>query len=233
VAASARAAPAPTAGADLTLLFDEGSRYRSYVNADRTTVDARGWTPLPLGFRVELEGASQTGTQAVVLPGDLQRGQQVRAWLLGGRLQRAVGRITPLVGIDLLSGDDDATDGRYTAFSTMFGTNHAFYGLMDVFGEPAAGTRERGLHDLFAMLTVAATPHIAPHLELHRFSLATGDDRALGTEGELIAPIRFNQFAALELGAGLYHTGSGAAAVGLGEAGRNRSWFYAQLRAGF
>jgi hypothetical protein len=233
VGAYARSGSPRAAGADITLLFDAGSRYRAYVNADRATLDARGWTPLPLGFRVELEGAAQTGTQSVVLPGDVERGQQVRAWLLGGRVQRPIGRVTPIAGADLLSGDADATDARYTAFSTMFGTNHGFYGLMDVIGEPAATTRERGLHDLFAMLNVAVAPSFVPHAEVHRFTLATGDDRSLGTEGDLVAPIRVGQFATVELGAALFHTGSGAAAVGLGDAGRNLSWIYAQLRAGF
>jgi hypothetical protein len=221
------------AGADLTLLYDAAARYRAYVNSDRFTTDLRGWTPLPLGFRVELEGAAQTGSQSVVLPGDVESGQSVRAWLLGGRLQRAFGRVTPLVGADLISGDDSPTDGTYTAFSTMYGSGHAFYGLIDVIGDPAATTRERGLRDLFAMLTVAATPSFAPHAELHRFTLATGDDRDLGIEADLVAPIRLTQFASLELGGALFHTGSAGVPLGLGPDGTNRTWLYSQLRVAF
>jgi hypothetical protein len=225
-------APRP-AGADLTLLYDAGARYRAYVSSDRLTTDLRGWTPLPLGFRAELEGAAQTGSQSVVLPGGVESGQSVRAWLLAGRLQRAFGRVTPLVGADLLSGDDSPADGTYTAFSTMYGSGHPFYGLIDVIGDPAATTRERGLRDLFAMLTVAATPSFAPHAELHRFSLATGDDRDLGVEADLVAPIRITQFGSLELGGALFHTGSAGVPLGLGPDGTNRTWLYTQLRVAF
>jgi hypothetical protein len=224
---------APRAGADLTLLYDVGARYRAYVNSDRLTTDLRGWTPLPLGFRVEVEGAAQTGSQSVVLPGDVQAGQSVRAWLLGGRLQRAFGKVTPLIGADLLSGDDTPTDGTYTAFGNAYGSGHPFYGLIDLIGDPAATTRERGLRDVFAMLTVAATPNFAPHAELHRFSLATGPDRDFGTEADLAAPIRITQFATLELGAALFHTGSAGVPLGLGPDGTNRTWLYSQLRVGF
>ena len=221
------------AGADLTLLYDGGARYRAYVSSDRFTTDVRGWTPLPLGFRGELEGAAQTGSQSVVLPGDVQAGQRVRAWLLAGRLQREFGRVTPLLGADLLSGDDSPADGTYTAFSTMYGSGHAFYGLIDLIGDPAATTRERGLHDLFATLAVAATPTFAPRTELHRFTLATGDDRDFGTEADLVAPIRITQFASLELGAALFHTGSAGVPLGLGPDGTNRTWLYSQLRVAF
>jgi hypothetical protein len=221
------------AGADLVLLYDAGARYRPYVNSDRLTTDLRGWTPLPLGFRVEVEGAAQTGSQSVVLPGDVQSGQSVRGWLLAGRLQRAFGKVTPVVGADLLSGDDSPTDGTYTAFANAYGSGHPYYGLLDLIGDPAATTRERGLRDVFAMLTVAATPTFAPHAELHRFSLATGPDRDFGTEADLVAPIRITQFASLELGAALFHTGSAGVALGLGPDGTNRTWLYSQLRVAF
>ncbi|HET9797741.1 MAG TPA: hypothetical protein VFP90_07130, partial [Gemmatimonadaceae bacterium] len=214
-------------------LYDGGARYRAYVSSDRFTSDLHGWTPLPLGFRVELEGAAQTGSQSAVLPGDVQAGQSVRAWLLAGRLQRPFGRVTPLVGADLLSGDDTPTDGTYTAFSTMYGSGHPFYGLIDLIGDPAATTRERGLRDFFATLAVTATPTFSPRAELHRFTLATGDDRDFGTEADLVAPIRITQFASLELGAALFHTGSAGVPLGLGPDGTNRTWLYSQLRVAF
>ena len=220
-------------GADVTLLYDGGAQYRTFANADRTTLDARVRAPIPGGLRLELEGAAQTGTQSFVDTASRQSGQSVRAWLLGARLVRAVSRATVTLGVDALSGDNAPKDGRYTAFSTMFATNHPFYGLMDVIADPAATTKEHGLRDAFGTVAVNVTSAFAPRLELHRFTLATGNDRALGLESDLVAPVKLPANTSLELGLSLFRNGSAAPAVALGDPRTTKRWLYAQLRAGF
>ena len=162
-------------GPDVTLLYDGGARYRSFTNADRTTLDARVRAPLPIGLRLELEGAGQTGTQSFVAASGAESGQQVRAWLLGARLARSVQWAALTLGLDALSGDATPNDDRYTAFSTMFATNHPFYGLMDVIGDPAATTKERGLRDAFA--TVAVIRHADVRSARRAASLLAGHRR--------------------------------------------------------
>lgn len=220
-------------GADVTLLYDGGARYRSFTNADRATIDARVRGAMPAGLRLELEGAAQSGVQSFVSTSGVASGQRVRAWLLGARLARNVQRTTLTLGLDALSGDDTPNDDRYTAFSTMFATNHPYYGLMDVVGDPAATTKERGLRDAFGTIALAVTPTFAPRAELHRFTLATGADRAMGSEMDLVAPIRLPANTNIELGLSLFHNGSAAPALALGDAGTTKRWLYAQLRAGF
>jgi hypothetical protein len=220
-------------GVDVTLLYDGGAQYRSFANADRTTLDARLRAPIPAGLRLELEGAAQTGTQSFVDASGIASGQSVRAWLLGARLARNVSRAALTLGIDALSGDAAPKDGRYTAFSTMFATNHPYYGLIDVIADPAATTKERGLHDAFGSVAVNVSSAFAPRLELHRFTLAAGADRALGLESDLVAPIKLPANTSLELGLSLFRNGTAAPAVALGDPGTTRRWLYAQLRAGF
>jgi hypothetical protein len=220
-------------GVDFTLLFDAGARYRTFIDADRTTLDTRVHGVAPLGVRVELEGAVQGGSQTLVPSTGAPAGQRVRAWLLGARVARTTGRVTTTFGLDALSGDDTPTDDRYTAFSTMYGTNHPYYGLMDVLGDPATTTKERGLRDMFGALAMPIGTSFAPRAELHRFALATGDDRRLGTEADLVAPIRLTAGTSIELGYALFRNGPAAAPLGLGADGAYRKWIYAQLRAGF
>jgi Alginate export len=220
-------------GADVTVLYDGGARYRSYANSHRTTADARVRAPLPFAFRIELEGALQTGAQSYVPATGTPTAQSVRAWLAGARVARAVGRGTATAGVDLLSGDDSPTDARYSAFGTMFGTNHPFYGLLDVIGDPAATTKERGLRDAFVTATHPATSWLAPRAELHRFTLATGAQRRLGVEADLVVPIRLAAGTTLELGYALFRAGPAAEPLGLGVDRSYRKWGYAQLRAGF
>ncbi|HEX7941338.1 MAG TPA: alginate export family protein, partial [Gemmatimonadaceae bacterium] len=227
-----RGAPQKT-GADVTLLYDGGAQYRSFANADRATLDARLRAAIPAGLRLELEGAAQSGTQSVVAAGGVQSGQRVRAWLLGARLARSVRRAVLTVGLDALSGDATPNDGEYTAFSTMFATNHPYYGLMDVIGDPAATTKERGLRDAFGAVALNVTPAFVPRLELHRFTLATGNDRALGLESDLVAPIKLPANTSLELGLSFFRNGTAAPSLSLGDPGTTKRWLYAQLRAGF
>jgi len=221
-------------GADVTVLYDGGARYRSYADAHRTTADARVRASLPLAFRIELEGALQTGAQSYV-PSSTgsTSAQSVRAWLAAARVTRAIGRGVATAGVDMLSGDDSPTDARYSAFGTMFGTNHPFYGLLDVIGDPAATTKERGLRDLFVHAAHPVASWLAPRAELHRFSLATGTERRLGVEADLVAPFRLAAGTTLELGYALFRAGPAAESVGLGSDRSYRRWGYAQLRAGF
>jgi hypothetical protein len=51
------------------------------------------------------------------------------------------------LGADVLSGDDDATDGKWKAFDTLYGTNHKFYGAMDYFINIPKNTYGGGLVD--------------------------------------------------------------------------------------
>ena len=220
-------------GADVTLLYDGGAAYRSYTDAHRTTADARVRLPLPLAVRLELEGALQTGAQSYAPATGSPTTQSVRAWLAGARGSRAIGRGTATAGVDLLSGDDTPADGRYSAFSTMFGTNHPFYGLLDLIGDPAATTKERGLRDLFVTAAHPVTTWLAPRAELHRFDLATGAERRLGTEADLVAPVRIAAGTTLELGYALFRAGRAAEPLGIGTDRSYRKWGYLQLRAGF
>jgi hypothetical protein len=220
-------------GADVTLLYDGGALYRSYSDAHRTTADTRVRIALPLAVRVELEGALQTGAQSFVPATGAPVAQSVRAWLAGARASHALGRGTATAGMDLLSGDDTPADGRYSAFSTMFGTNHPFYGLLDLIGDPAATTKERGLRDLFVAAAHPVTTWLAPRAELHRFDLATGAERRLGTEADLVAPMRLAAGTTLELGYALFRAGRAAEPLGLGTDRSYRKWGYLQLRAGF
>lgn len=223
---------------EVTLLHDVGGHYRAWDDARRTTLDARLRTGRVLGVAAELEGAVQVGRQRFVpADGAATHEQDVGAWLAGARLAAApiaaARRATGTLGVDVLSGDASPADGRYTAFATPYASNHAFYGLMDLVGEPAASTRERGLVDAFATAAVRLHPAASLRGELHRLALATGDGRALGWEADAVVPLRIGATASLELGLAAFRAGPGAATVGLGSNGRTHRRGYLQLRAGF
>lgn len=224
-----------TARVEMTALLDVGSDYRTFRDARRSTVDLRVRHANIGGLRVELEGAAQRGSQQVLVV-DTSTPQSVNAWMAGVRIGNAITTSTPLgitLGADFLSGDADASDSRYSTFNTLYGTNHPFYGLMDVFGDPAGATRERGLRDVFVQADARFNDRYRLHAELHRFELATGEGRDLGWEADVVFPIPLTPQARVDIGYSAFRAGDAAPAVGLGVKGSIKQWAYVQLRASF
>lgn len=222
---------------ETTALYDGGAHYRTYDRSNRATLDTRWRASRVVGVSLELEGAYQFGSQRYVsaTPG-ATREQRVGAWLAGARVGTAdvAGRPVRLtLGADVLSGDRSPADGRYGAFNTMFATNHPFYGLMDLFLDPAARTKDGGLVDTFATGTFTLTPDVTLRSELHHFALETGSDAPLGWEGDIVLPMRLNGVAGIDVGYTVFRAERGARAIGLGAEGTYRNWAYVQLRAGF
>jgi Alginate export len=225
------------AALDATLLFDGAANYRAYSGSDRVTADARLRSGTTQSFGIELEGAIQAGHQhAQPIASSAPVSQSVAAWMGGaraGRFPMASRRTSAIVGADLLSGDGSPVDGTYTAFNTMYATNHPFYGRMDLFLDPAARTKDAGLVDLFASAASGLDTPVAARVDIHRFAPQAGNSREIGWELDAIVPVKLSKAVDLELGYGAFRASSGADVMGLGQAGSTRHWAYAQLRAAF
>ena len=222
---------------DGTVLYDAGAKYRAFASSDRFTADARLRSGLAKPFGVELEAAYQAGRQRYQANATTPSvAQDVSAWLIGARAGHfpAAGRkMTGIVGVDMLSGDAKASDGTYTAFNTMYATNHPFYGLMDLFLDPAARTNDQGLVDALGVMTAELNSRATLRTELHHYAPQAGKTSEIGWELDAIMPIKLSSAATLELGYGAFRAGAGATAMALGANGYARHWAYAQLRASF
>lgn len=219
-----------------TILYDGGGHYRTFVSADRVTMTARLRTPRVFGLVFEVEGAGQRGHQIDTADSAKFGHQSLQAWMAGTRVSTAPSgrnRATIAIGADVLSGDANPHDAKYGAFSTLYGSNHAFYGLMDVIGDPAAATHERGLVDLLATGAISLGSRVTLLGELHRFAFASGGARDIGWEADLLVPLRLLPNAAVDLGVSAFRAGRHASAIGLGQPGTIREWAYVQLRVGF
>lgn len=133
-----------------------------------------------------LEAYAQLGSLA---------GASYSAWMLG-----VVGTYAPKMAgkprlslwFDNLTGDADLTDDQITSFQSPFGTNHKFYGIMDVMCyTQACWVDGRGLRD--AALKVDLTPvgRLKLNLDLHAFLAAANQsedqESMLGQEVDLWA----------------------------------------------
>lgn len=156
----------------------------------------------PVSWRVE--AAYQGGTRA---------DQDVSAYLVAVRAGVPWGdRGRAELWYDRLSGDDDPLDDEVNVFDTLFGTNHKFYGLMDLFTNIPVHTNGRGLQDLALKTSFAATEDIALNADLHAFFVAAGDgldSSHLGEELDLTARWGYAPGIAFSGGGALFFPGDG------------------------
>lgn len=224
------------------LVHDRGVRFRAFDEVRRTTGYARYRTAPTAGIVLDVESAYQFGTQQRVVTGDPRttRAQDISAWFLGARLNRPADDAVPAaftVGVDWLSGDDNPADGDYSGFNTLYGTNHKWYGTIDLFLDPNARTGDRGLIDVMAGTVVTLSPRATLRADVHHLRAATAGvsaiDRSLGWEGDVSVPVQLSKASSVEIGYSVFRTQSGFSDLGLGESGALRHWGYLQLGVRF
>ncbi len=107
-----------------------------------------------------------------------QTGKTENNLLLGSYMINAYGELHNkqlLVGIgfDYLSGNKDNTPvNRSHSFSTLYATNHKFYGYMDYFTNIPADTKQHGLIDPYLRIGVVSAKSLRSTLDVHHFYLA-------------------------------------------------------------
>jgi hypothetical protein len=86
------------------------------------------------------------------------------AWMAAAKVGISIDHaVKPTIGggIDVLSGDGDATDGKLGTFSTLFGTSHPFFGHQDRY---IGGNGDAGLID--GQFNFGMNPYSAMRLEV-------------------------------------------------------------------
>ncbi|MFV1980870.1 MAG: alginate export family protein [Rhodothermia bacterium] len=117
----------------------------------------------------EFELAYQGGSQA---QDSLQPSATIEAYMASGSVGYTVlPKIKGFVRLlyTRLSGDGDPSDNKARTFSTLFATNHKFYGYMDYFPRTL---RKYGLQDYSILGSVAAARGLRLTAELHHFMVA-------------------------------------------------------------
>jgi Alginate export len=129
----------------------------------QTTVGGR-WYGHRKAVTFRLESSFQTGTRT---------GVGVSAYMIGARVGRSIfgGRGTVTAWYDFLSGDDPS-DEKTQAFSTLFATNHKFYGFADLFLNIPVQTGGHGLQDFALKFSAKTSDRTKVGLDLHSFYAA-------------------------------------------------------------
>lgn len=163
----------------------------------------------------ELDAAMQMGDYNIT--GNQSR--NINANMIGVRLGYSLPEIAKLrlgVGFDRLSGQD-AGSSDYTAFHTLYATNHKYYGFMDYFLNIPGNTNGLGLQDIIAQVSLVPVEGLSLAVDLHLFSTASdpaeftgmeNKDQAIGTEIDITAKWTVAKAVGMTLGYSMF---SGAA----------------------
>jgi hypothetical protein len=130
---------------------------------------------------------------------------------------------------DQLSGDADSTDHEDRSFDTVYGTNHKYYGIADVFTNIPLHTGGHGLRDAAVKLNWKPTAHVTSNLDVHRFASATKTARGSGFGYEIDAFGSYQHSASLQLSGGVAEFFPGDAFAAIGRPKKDAFFSYAML----
>ncbi|MFQ5689319.1 MAG: alginate export family protein [Gemmatimonadota bacterium] len=164
--------------------------------------------------------------------------QDIRAYIVSAALAyRLPTTVAGELGaqIDLLSGDRSTGDGNFGAFNTLYATNHAFYGYMDLWLDIPKQTGGLGLVDLIGRGS-AQPGEWTLRVDLHHFRLARSPQagsRSIGTELDLTLTRPLAPGLDLRAGYSLFAPSAAAGPPPISLGGDVLHWAYLQTRMHF
>ena len=182
------------------------------------------------GWKLVLAGYYQTGKTADNL--------NLNAAMVNAYVEKVIKKITLGAGVDYLTGN--AVDTKPTTshnFSTLYPTNHKFYGAMDYFLGFPADTRGRGLQDIYARLKMKASDKFTAAVDVHYFSSAHNQitsfsnvKKNLGTEVDLLTEYIPSADISLQLGYSVMLATNNMEAIKGGNKNNYNYWAFAMLK---
>ncbi len=162
-------------------------------------------------------------------------GVEVEAFMFGARVGAVVSdKATITAWYDYLSGDDDPTDNKVKVFSTLFATNHKFYGFADLFLNIPVHTGGLGLQDLALKGAFRPRDDVNVSIDFHEFLFArqgTMTSRRIGEEIDLTVSHRYSPNLSVQAGYSFIAQGDGFR--DLGRLSEDMQWGYLMLNANF
>ena len=141
------------------------------------------------------------------------------------------------IGLDYLSGNSDNTSSTHShSFSTLYATNHKFYGFMDYFINVPADTKQRGLVDGYLRLGVPGKK-VTTTLDTHYFSLphqnnftTNNSTTSLGTETDLLFDYQPSIVIDLQFGYSMMFANKNMELIKGGNKNNYQGWAFVMLK---
>lgn len=98
-------------------------------------------------------------------------GTRVNAWNLNARADYKTRKLTPGIGLSLISGDNSKSSDSDELFELLYGVRHLVYGYMDYFNNLPKATGSGGLNDLYGVVAYQVNQKLSLTAEYHYFAL--------------------------------------------------------------
>jgi len=154
-------------------------------------------------------------------------------------------KFTVLGGFEYISGQKKNDLTTYSAFNTLYGTNHKFNGNMEYFSGAPKSLKFAGLMNPYIDLIYKLNDKLSLRADLHYFALDQGyyyikdsnkkavatkvSSKYLGTEGDLSCNINFSKEVSLLFGYSYMIADNSLPLIVGGDKGRLGNWAFAQL----
>lgn len=141
-------------------------------------------------------------------------------------------------GLDYLSGNSDKTSSDHSqSFSTLYATNHKFYGYMDYFINIPADTKQRGLIDPYLRFGIAPYKNFKTTLDAHKFYLANENGQSinkiqkeLGDELDLLMEYQPSSIINLQVGYSMMFATKNMELIKGGDKNNYNGWAFIMLK---
>ena len=162
----------------------------------------------------------------------------IHAYMLNGYVEYRKQMLFGGIGVDLLSGNSDNTSKTESDnFSTLYATNHKFYGYMDYFLSFPTDTKQRGLTDMFARLGLSLRNDFTAVVDVHSFALANANNTGtqkigtgLGTEFDLAFEYKPSPLITLQAGYSMMFATKNMELLKGGNANNYNGWAFFMLK---
>jgi hypothetical protein len=157
------------------------------------------------------------------------------AWMLNSYAEAHNKKIFAGLGLDYLSGNNNETAlNQSHSFSTLYATNHKFYGYMDYFINIPADTKQRGLIDPYLRLGATPNKKITTTIDVHYFLLANENvlpaNKYLGTEVDALFDYKSSAFINLQAGYSMMFATKNMEVIKGGNRNNYNGWAFIMLK---
>ena len=162
----------------------------------------------------------------------------LNAYMINAYVQLQNKKIFAGIGLDYLSGNGDETNSNHNhSFSTLYATNHKFYGYMDYFTNIPADTKQRGLIDPYFRIGLSPNKKITTTLDVHHFLLSNENNlsinkvnKELGNEFDLLMDYKISPFINLQAGYSMMFATKNMELIKSGNKNNYNGWAFIMLK---
>lgn len=167
--------------------------------------------------------------------GKTENNLSLNAFMINSSASFNLKKIITVFGLDYLSGNSNHTPSNESHnFSTLYATNHKFYGYMDYFINFPADTKQRGLIDPYLRLGYIVNKNLTATLDTHLFLSAnkfnSATNKSLGKEFDALVEYKPSAIMNLQIGYSMMFATKNMESIKGGNKSNYNGWVFVMIK---